>query len=61
MPTAWARSRAPVNVCVKMASVAGNSIAAPTPCKARKATRAPAVGAAAQRAEPSAKTSTPAR
>ena len=61
MPTACARSRCPVNVWVKIASVAGSSIAAPAPCRTRKATSAPVVGAAAHSAEPREKTPAPAR
>lgn len=61
IPTAWARSRGAVKVCVRIARVAGISIAAPTPCTARKMISQPVVGAAAHSPDPAAKTATPAR
>jgi len=61
IPTAWARWRGSVNVWVKIANVAGSSIAAPTPCNTRNAISHPGPGATAHNPEPTAKTASPVR
>jgi hypothetical protein len=61
IPTAWARSRGAVNVCVRIARVAGSSIAAPAPCMTRKLISQPAPGATAHSPDPSAKMASPIR
>ena len=58
-PIARRRRRGSGKACVRIASVAGNTIAAPTPIAARHPTRAPGVPANAAPTEVTPKTATP--